>query len=379
MKKTENDFILELCKFIDPDKSRLEALMMQPLDYPYILGQLLYNRIGGVAYFTLRKCELLGKLNREFTNTLKAIYDQNLTKAQSFHSCLSMLSDILENSNFNYAILKGGYLVSLYEPGLRTSNDLDVLIHSNNIAKLSKKLKANGFLQGNIQNGKFTTAAREKIISSRMNRGETVPFIKKVDLPGMEYMEVDINFSLDFKAKQENDVVEKLLSHTEKLSDNGLFTFSKEDFLIHLCVHLFKEATIMNWVEMGRDLSLYKFCDIYLFAQKFIDLSFADKLVQKINEYRLCNECYYTLTNVRTLFNIKNYILDKIIKDIQPENLEFMNQIINPTTKEAYFYNMDFTDWVFCPNRKEHIYALADETAQYPGNSHYLLRFGRVR
>ena len=72
--KNENTFILEACKFLKPDKDKLIELMDHTLDYPYILGQLLYNRMGGVAYYTLKKCELLYKLNREFRNSLKSIY-----------------------------------------------------------------------------------------------------------------------------------------------------------------------------------------------------------------------------------------------------------------------------------------------------------------
>ena len=45
----------------------------------------------------------------------------------------------------------------------------------------------------------FIPAARREIIESRMTRGETVPYVKEVGLPGMRFLEVDINFSLDYK------------------------------------------------------------------------------------------------------------------------------------------------------------------------------------
>ncbi len=41
----ENKFILELCKFKYADKDKLTELMKERLDYPYILGHLLYNRV----------------------------------------------------------------------------------------------------------------------------------------------------------------------------------------------------------------------------------------------------------------------------------------------------------------------------------------------
>ena len=71
--KNENKFILELLKGTNADKEVLLDLMKTKMDYPYILGHLLYNRVGAAAYLTLKKNELLPKVNREFRNSLRAI------------------------------------------------------------------------------------------------------------------------------------------------------------------------------------------------------------------------------------------------------------------------------------------------------------------
>lgn len=354
--KHENSFILELCRFIHPDKSRLEALMEHMLDYPYILGQILYHRMGAVAYETLRKCELLGRVHREFRSTLKAIYEIGTDKTNSMLCAMQSLRGALKTVDFPYALLKGAYLIQLYPFGLRTSNDIDILIQPSNITELSDRLKSAGFAQGNIRNGVFQPASRTEIVSSRLNRGETIPFIKKVSLPKMEYLELDINFSLDFKATGNADIVTKLLENVQKSITNGYYTLSQADFLIHLCVHLFKEASIMAWVEMGRDLSLYKFCDIYLFVDRFMDDEFGRELAQAIRRYGLEKECYYTFSHTRRLFAIRNKAFDRLIHAIQPEDLRFMNEILDPAQRKSYVYNMDYIDWIFCHNRKEWLY-----------------------
>ena len=69
MMKREKRTILELCRFADADPDVLSGLMDGALDYPYILGQLLYNRMGGVAYYTLKHTGLMPRVNREFRNT----------------------------------------------------------------------------------------------------------------------------------------------------------------------------------------------------------------------------------------------------------------------------------------------------------------------
>lgn len=352
----ENRLILELCKGESAEKETLNELMQDRLDYPYILGHLLYNRVGAMAYYALKENQLLHKVNREFRNTLKAIYEYNFNKTDSFLNALSSLKPVCANFQFPYAFLKGSYLVDLYAKGLRTSNDIDILINPRNITELTAELKAAGFKQGHVQNEIFIPASRVEIISSRMNRGETVPFVKDVDLPGMKYLEIDVNFSLGFRPGVDEQVVCDFLNRTQPIILNAISTLDKTDFLMHLCAHLYKEATIMSWVEMGRDISLYKYCDIYLFLQRFLDEELAAELIRRINGVGLSKECYYALYHAKTLFDIENENLDRLLSEIRPADLSFMTQVLEPQTGKVYSYEMSYRDWVFCSDRKGKLY-----------------------
>ena len=352
----ENDTILELCKFLHPNPAKLEEQMATPLDYPYILGQLLFHRMGAAGYATLKHCGLLGRVNREFRNTLKTIYDSGVEKTDSFLRALEGTRGIWDAADFPYALLKGAYLAGLYPVGLRTSNDIDILIRPGDITALSGLLKDAGFRQGHIRNGVFTPATRAEIISSRMNRGETTPFIKRVDLPGMEYLELDVNFSLDFKPGREGSAVEAMLEDSRRSLFGSLYTLSLPDFFLHLCAHLFKEATVMSWVEMGRDLSLYKFCDLYLLIDRFLEESLGREIQRRVESLRLRRECYYALLHTRRLFGIENRELDRLIAAIRPDDLRFLKQIIDPAGGTLYAYDMEFTEWIFCSKRREHLH-----------------------
>jgi len=353
----ENTFILEVCKFFDPNKEKLIELIESPLDYQYILGQLLYNRIGGAAFLTLYDCELLSNLNREFRNTLKSIFQMNCIYSENFKSALNYIGEIMEPGEFPYALLKGAYLNGLYSEGVRTSNDIDILINQEDISKLTELLKNAGFKQGHVRNEKFTEATRQEILSSRMNRGETVPFIKE-QLKGQRFVEIDINFSLDYKAVQETDAVAEILKRAErKISTrkNKLFTLEITDFLIHLCVHLYKEATTYKIFEMGRDLSLYKFLDIYYLIMKFHNGNLESGFAERAIELNLQKECYYAIYYTDKLFDINNDVLNTILNAIEPENKEYLKQIYDPVANKTYGYEMDFIDWIFCPDRPNQI------------------------
>lgn len=363
-KKNENAFILELCKIKTYSESKIFDLMNEQLDYPYILGQLLFNRVGGSAYKLLKECNCLSKINREFRNILITIFDTNREKAKSFKLAMNELSEMLKNVSINYALLKGALLVYIYDEGLRTSNDFDILIDQDNISILANILKENGFKQGHIRTGEFIPASRFEILSSRMNRGETVPFIKEIHLPQMKYCEVDINFSLDFKASQETNIVSEFLQNIQPLikTENAeLNTLNRSHFLLHLCTHLYKEATVINWVVMGRDISLYKFMDIYLFVHEYFDEKFKNQLIFEIKKYGLEKECFYSFHYTKELFDIKEEYLDCLLEEIKPDDLLFLNQVIAPTENKIYQYDDNYVDWVFCCNRKDKLYEVNNE------------------
>lgn len=354
--KREYSLVLELCKFLNPDKNKIKDLLEYPLDYPLVLGQMLYNRMGSAAYQTLKQCDLSGHINREFHNVLANVYQLDCTRTESYIQSVEMIGRILNNADFPYALLKGAYLISIYPKGLRTSNDIDVLIEQENITKLSELLIQNGFTQGYLRNGNFCPATRLEIINSRMNRGETVPFIKKVDLSGLDYCEIDINFSIDSVAYQKNDIVSKMLENSQRRIMNISYTLCPADFLIHLCAHLFKEATIINWVYMGRDLSLYKFCDIYFLLKKWMNDEFYKAMKDRVYNYGLQRECYYALYYTKELFQIENTVLEKLLKEIKPSDTAYLKEIVNLSENKKYYYDMPFIEWFFCGNRGENLY-----------------------
>jgi flagellar M-ring protein FliF len=60
---TDMDFDSKKISQVKYDKEKIELLLSHSIDYPWVLGQLMWNRVGGVAYYTLKQCELLHLLN----------------------------------------------------------------------------------------------------------------------------------------------------------------------------------------------------------------------------------------------------------------------------------------------------------------------------
>lgn len=359
----EKALVLELCRFLDCRKERLEGLLDDALDFPWVLGQLLYNRMGGVAFFVLREQGLLGRVNREFRNALQTAYAAGRGKTEDFLAGLDELSRIFAGADFRYAFLKGAYLASRYPAGLRTSNDFDVLVEPKDVTRAADRLKAAGFRQGHIRSGVFVPADRREIVASRMNRGETVPFLRETGRPHMPFAEVDINFSLDFQPRQESDALPLFLRRAEPsvVTPSGrLFTLADGDFLLHLCAHLYKEATVYDWVRMGRDLSLYKFCDIYLFLREMTEEQ-ADRLAEAAAVFGLEKECAYSFAYTRRLFDIRSGAVDRLIDAVCPADRSFMNRIVYPSEGKVFAYAMDPVDWLFCGDRRNRLREIGED------------------
>lgn len=334
-----------LFKLADVNMEPIEGIQLRHPER--LLGQLCINRVGGIAYRNLEKIDGLDTHN-EFINTLKAIYEQNLQKTDIFFQHMRYVTKILKNADFAYALLKGALLTTkLYEKGLRTSNDLDILIEEKDISKCQKLFIENGFVQGSYERGKgIIPATRSEILMSRMNYGETIPLVKIVE---GELLQVDINFSVDFKPVGESNIVNKLLENCVEIEKDDIkfYTLDLYEFLIHLSCHLYKEATTYDWVKDNRDLQLYKFSDINVFVQNYGTLIFFRKFMDKVRDYGVEKECYYTLYNMREIFPKINKVVGfkELLEKMQPDDCSFMKQIIEPVTGKLYAYKMDFIDW----------------------------------
>lgn len=349
MKEKEKELFKCLCSFKadEFDKDLLKYAT------PAVLGHLFFNRMQAIAYGTLKKHELLGKVNREFRNSLKSAYEKNLEKNKSFFECINHVGEALAEGDCIYAMLKGAYLCKIYPEAYRTSNDIDLLACPNEVTKIGAALSRFGFAQGNVSNGAFVPATRKEIIKSKMTRGETIPYIKEMKLPEMQFLEVDINFSLDYKPSKA-DILYEMLENRKivKTDDMTIQCLREDDFFIHLCSHLYKEATTLPWVDMMRDMTLYKYADIYMLLnneeKEYVDLLF--KRAKKVNMDKVCA---FAILQTSELFAFENTYAISKSNEALCSDPEFLHTVVSPEDKKKYVYiEKDISSRFFADNRK---------------------------
>ena len=273
-----------------------------------------------------------------------------------------MLSEILALCDCKVAMLKGAYLCAHYPKGYRTSNDVDLLVLPKDVTTVGQLLSASGFKQGNVRNGVFIPATRQEIIESKMMRGETVPYIKEVNLPFMKFFEVDINFSLDYKSGTV-DALSDILSNVCIKNENELSipTLNDADFFIHLCAHLYKEATTLPWIEMNRDMTLYKYCDIYMLLSEMTETQ-VQRVFSRATELGMEKICAYTILETIGLFDMDNtfaYGISRVALENEPD---FCLKVVSPKDKMILKYQTsDVTERFFMESRANDLKEVSDD------------------
>lgn len=329
MNRKEQELFLALCGYQKTDRQKIK-MMIKEYASPELLGQLFCNRMQATAYGVIRDSDALQLVDREFRNALGSAYEQNVSKNKSFIQCICLLTELLQKHKNKYAMLKGALLCQRYPEGFRTSNDVDLLVRPEDITEIGDTLLSAGFRQGYLRNGTFEAAPRSRIIESRMTRGETVPYIKEVNLPFMRFLEVDINFSQDYK-NGDGLLLNSMLNNVQTVTVKGLTleTLDKYDFLIHLCCHLYKEATTLPWVEMGRDMTFYKFCDIYMTLSDFLPIEI-DQLFFRAQELGADAICSCVLLWTDALLQMATPQMQEYAKTNLRGREVLLNQVIDP-------------------------------------------------
>ncbi|UJF34498.1 nucleotidyltransferase family protein [Paenibacillus hexagrammi] len=340
----EQELVLELAAFRTPNKERILQLVGQRLDWAEVLGHLVYNRTAGIAYHVLRQISA-PFFNREFEFGLYLLHQIQAERTKSHKTSILQLADALREGGIPHAFLKGSILAnSIYPIGCRISSDIDILLRAEDLTRCGNILKGLGFIQGfhDENENVVVPATRREILNYRMNYGEVVPYRKVANEPGINLIEVDINFSLDWMAQGTEQAVDQFIENAEDYLFDGVHPVSalpKEYFIAHLCVHLFKEAAVLNWVEWQRDLGFYKFVDIYAFlTDPQLELDF-EKLIDIMRTNNIVKECYYSLAHTLTFFPVlrENAGFMSMLAEIMPESTDYLEQVVDPADASVVY------------------------------------------
>ncbi len=347
--KTYEQLVL-LCSRVCLDENEKlyvkELVKRYDIDWCAFLGTVLFNRVGGTVYRNILEIE--GFPSRVI-NSLRASFESIKERTVLHQSEIKKIDKIFEEENIKFAFLKGAVLNTVfYNVGERMSNDTDILIDVKDINKCTKILEGLGYIQGEIENNEIIPATKKEIIFARLNTYETVPFVKKMNNVNFPIHEIDINFRLGNDDYGEYAAV--MLEQSIRVEHNNVSirTLNPENFFIFLCIHHYREATMIHKIVQGDDLTLYKYMDIHTYVRK-TDIDWA-KVALLSKHMGKQKDVYHTLYYTEVLYpcTIKEEVFD--LFDL--EDVSFINQYKGKdNSDEVYEWKLDIYSRFFSNDR----------------------------
>lgn len=351
LKEEEREYISQLVKEYD-------------FDWENFLGMALINRVNGVVYKNLDGYNSIPKYYVMYF--LKCGYLEQAERVKLHQKAISEIAGAFENANMNYAFLKGSVLNTItYDTGDRISNDTDIMVDIKDVDNAVQLLSNMGYIQGKIVDGMIHPATKKEIIFAKLNTYEIVPMVKKVDERYLPFHVVDINFRLGNDDK--TDLAKVMLNDTILLDGPHyrIRTLSREKFLIFLCIHHYREATMIYKIVGGGDLTLYKFMDIHHFIMSNVDMIDWEKMLQFSLAFGRIKDVYYTFYYTEMLY--PGTFEEDVLNKFRPENVDFLDEYKGrDNTNEVYKWETDFVNRVFSVNRRlEAMKNIENESKRY--------------
>lgn len=298
-------------KFIAAVLTGVEAQERDDYDWYYILGFLQMHKMAGVFYKKVVQNNI--KIPAKILRKLQTIFFEQEYRVKFMRKWIEDVSYELDSVNLDYVFLKGSILAhtdfcgkEVYANGERISNDIDILVRPSCVTEAANALKNLGFKQGfwDYESGQFKPLSRAEIVSRRMNRGETAPFIVTTENERIPFIEVDVNFSVDYLPTGGERIVDAMLLAKKKYGGKikeGVWGASPEWFFLHLILHQYKESVLYSMVERGKETDLYKLFDIYLLLNN--DAVNLETVKDISVAYGITGEVCSVLQSVQKIFN----------------------------------------------------------------------------
>lgn len=169
---------------------------------------------------------------------LKGIYKKTWFKNQILFHQLESILKLLHENNISNMLLKGSALTLLYykDYGLRSMEDLDILIHIKDAEKALSLLKAEGW----ISKKKHHHPLNEKYL----------PFLDGIHLTGRNGCECDLQWDLMRMNLAPDDSLFWEHAIDAEINNTKASTLSAEDHLLHTCEHAlsWRQSPNIRWI-----------------------------------------------------------------------------------------------------------------------------------
>lgn len=270
---------------------------------------------------------------------------------------LKACAPIFSQNEIPYAVIKGAVLSDTiyHDPLLRTSGDIDILIHRKDADHLKQLLTANGFVQGRVTGQGIIPFSRRELLFQTSFSHQAAPYIKKTGNMLCPYVNLDINMDLLWGESEERTNMDFVLSNTVK-SELFQIAFQKltpEMEFVSLCLHHYKDMNSLYLLASG-SLRLGLFCEIYDYLHNVKpDIKTLCYLCEKLNVGRYLYTCLYQTNEL-----FEDQIILAYLEALDAQKDLSLLDSFGLNKKEHKTWTLNLLDRVLHPNINDYIQEL---------------------
>lgn len=278
------------------------------VDWARFIDLAVQHRVASLVGWHSRQLVESGPNRDVASSAIALLHDAYLAGISRSGPIKSELARILGAcAGLRVAVRKGGHLAfHVYrEPGLRPMADFDLLVTRETALSVSASLKDLGYGEGQLTNdGQIRPFTRRQRVFWRLHGSDLPKLSRRADDPFVRSFTVDINVELALPGKGPQVPVGEFLDRAVQgmVGDSPCLLLAPEDTVIDLCLHLYKNSTVLRFMMLGKHHRLLKYVDIAEFlGQAPTEFSW-ETLMARVEALRLAEPMYFALAHLEMLF-----------------------------------------------------------------------------
>ncbi|GFN32226.1 nucleotidyltransferase family protein [Paenibacillus xylaniclasticus] len=322
--------VLLLCK-VEPSEYEIEEanLLLGAPDFHFIqfLAYLMEHKVTMIVYRNLLAHSLHRHIPPKYMHMIDLFASGMEERNQVLDDQLMPLFRLIQDRGITALLLKGAVLRhTVYpSPGLRFSNDTDLLVQEKDLQSICKLLVELGFIQGffSYKTG-VEPAKRQEVITKRMVTHEVVPFLKEVHHPMCKVVQVDINFDIFNRAKRMRTGFDTAALFESVIPSSSVLASLRHEYnILQLSSHLYQDAAMVQGIRAHKDMELIKYVDIYEYIRKFGSSIDWDWLRSEIVQAGLQSVVFYALYHMEYLLG--SIVPASFMNSIAPDDKAYLD------------------------------------------------------
>ncbi|MBQ7335756.1 MAG: nucleotidyltransferase family protein [Clostridia bacterium] len=256
---------------------------------------------------------------------------------------------LFAQSEIPYAVIKGAVLSQrLYkDPFLRSSGDIDILIHRRDTDRLKELLLANGFVQGRVTKHGIEPFSRREIVFQATMSHQTAPYVKKTGNKLCPYINLDVNTDILWGESGVHTDMDAVLSCAipGQVLDTSIQVLRPEMEFLALCLHHYKDLNSLFLLSQGR-YRLGLFCELYEYL--CMVRPDAQRLQELCRALGVGQYLYVCVFQVREIFADEK--LDEYLSVLSPFRNEEILETFGLADSERHVWEIPLFERLFHPD-----------------------------